>query len=106
MKTLSHSVKQMRLTLGDFLYLKSFILWMSILIVLRSRIWFCFISAHCSTNFMVYIFTLICFQRVAIVLVCFFYHDGGFWFGRYTVFDSFVTIRCSMYCDIIELILS
>jgi len=31
---------------------------------------------------------------------------GVFWFGRYVVFDSFVAVRCSMYCDIIVLILS
>ena len=79
---------------------------MSILIVLRSRIWICFISDHCSTIFMFYIFTSICCQRVAIVLAYFFYHDGGFWFCRYVVFHCFVTIRCSMYCDIIVLILS
>ena len=35
-----------------------------------------------------------------------FYHDGGFWFGRYVVFDRFVTIHFSMYCDIIVLSLS
>jgi hypothetical protein len=73
-----------------------------------SRIWFCFIcvTGSCSTILMFYIFTLICRQRVAIVLVCFFYHDGGFWFGRYVIFDNFVIICCSMYCDIIVLILS
>ena len=80
---------------------------MSILIILRSRIWFCFIRVigHCSTILMLYIFTLICCQWVAIVLACFFYHDGGFWFGRYILFDSYVTIYCSMFCDIV-LILS
>jgi hypothetical protein len=34
---------------------------------------------------MVYILTLICCQQVAIALAHFFYHDGGFWFGRYVV---------------------
>jgi len=76
---------------------------MSILIVLRSRIWFSFIRVigHCSTILIFYIFTLICRHWVAVVLACFFYHDGGFWFGRYVVFDSYVTIRCSMFCDIV-----
>ena len=74
---------------------------MSILIVLRSRILFCIIRVigHCSAVLMFYIFTLICHQRVAVLLVCFFYHDGGFWLGRYVVFDSCVTIHCSMFCD-------
>jgi len=61
---------------------------MSILIVLKSRIWFCFISVigHCSTVLLFYIFTLIYCQCVAILLACFFYLDGGCWFGRYVVF--------------------
>ena len=73
-----------------------------------SRIWLCFINVigHCSAILMFCIFILVCHQQVAIVLKCFFYHVGGFWFGRCVVFDSFVTIRCSMYCDIIVLILS
>jgi len=73
-----------------------------------SRIWCCIISVigHCSTILMFYTFTLICCQQVAIVSVYLFYHDGGFWFGRYLVFNSFVTVRCFMYCDIIVLILS
>ena len=81
---------------------------MSILIVLRSRIWFCFISVigHCSKILMYYIFTLICCQWVAIVLASFLDHDEGFWFGRYVVFHSFLKIRCSVYCDFIVLILS
>jgi len=80
---------------------------MSILIVPMSRIWFCFIRVigHCSTILMIYIFTLICCQWVAVVLECFCYRNGGFWFGRYIVFDSYVTICCSMFCDIV-LILS
>jgi hypothetical protein len=72
-----------------------------------SRIWCCIISVtgHCSTIFMFYIFTIICHQQVAIVSVYLLYHDGGFWFGRYVVFDSFVIVCSSIYCDIIVLIL-
>jgi len=81
---------------------------MSILIILRPRIWFCFISVigHSSTILMFYIFTLIYCQWVEIVPMCLFSHGGGFWFGRYVAFDSFVTIHYSVYCDIIVLILS
>jgi hypothetical protein len=44
------------------------------------KIWCRIISVigHCSTILMFYIFTLICHQQVAIVLVYLFYHDGGF----------------------------
>jgi len=55
---------------------------------------------------MFYVFTLICHQRVAIVLAAFFYHDGGSFGWVDMMCDSFVTICCSMYCDIIVLILS
>jgi len=74
---LSHNIKQWPQVI--FLIYSYCILWMSIFIVLRSRIWFCFmhVSDDCSTILMFYIFTLICHQRVAIVLVCYFYHDGG-----------------------------
>jgi hypothetical protein len=52
---------------------------------------------------MFYIFTLICHQQAANVLARFFSHGG---FGLVDVLDSFVTIRCSMYCDITVFILS
>jgi len=63
------------------------------------------VIGHSSTILMFYIFTLIYCQWVAILLACFFSHDGGFWFGRYVVFDSFVTIHCSVYYDIVLILI-
>jgi hypothetical protein len=55
-KKLSHNDKKFRLAFSDLFYLKSFILWMSILIVVRSMIWFYFnlsiINYSCINTFL------------------------------------------------------
>jgi hypothetical protein len=55
---------------------------MHILIVLRSRIWFCFINVigHCFKFLMFYVFNLMCCQWVAFALECYFTMMEGFGF--------------------------
>jgi len=53
---------------------------MCFVIVLRSRIWLYFINAviHYSRILIYYTFTLICHQKIIVVLICFFYYERRF----------------------------
>jgi hypothetical protein len=82
---------------------------MSVLIILRSRIWFCSINVigHYFTFLMFYIFTLMCHQWIAFVLECYFTTMEGFGFVDMlclTVLLQFIVPYNVIYVSVLSLI--